>query len=128
MRYWENDEPILKEHDLWQNYNKETGQGILNTNSRIMFHPSENQLHDQCFNLGNVLDAFILVRMDYYRKYHTGMPCNMTSEEYQSVLDDICEGLWIAVNDSDYDFDKELVAKVAKARTLLAEQWAGLWL
>lgn len=48
---------------------KKFHRGIIQSHAKVMFHPSDFNLQDQCFQFHEFLSAFILVRLVYYRDH-----------------------------------------------------------
>ncbi|MCK9273363.1 hypothetical protein M0P65_07545 [Candidatus Gracilibacteria bacterium] len=109
--------------------------GILNSNSKVLFHPTESELDDQCFNLNMTLDAFILPRLIYYRdNCPSQLICiNNTINKYteqvekqeNTIFNEIILGFWLAVNAEERT--EEITLTIKRARELLAQYWNFLW-
>lgn len=60
--------------------------GLVEEHSRILFHPTKVELHDQCFNFYETLIAFLLPRLKYMHKHNKAYSaCFATPEEKESL-------------------------------------------
>ena len=97
----------------------------VDKHERVLFHPTDDECYDQCYNLDCTLAAFLLPRLVWFRKHRTGTPCGTSRKKYDEVLDAIIEGLWVRVNEPSY-LTRD--PRVEKAVRLLWRYWESLWL
>ncbi|MGK7932429.1 MAG: hypothetical protein AB4041_13490 [Microcystaceae cyanobacterium] len=111
--------------------------GLLHAHSRIFFHPTEEEIHDQCFDLCAVLIYALLPRLKYIKETDAERGSTPFSIEeghdiavtkWQNILSEIIAGFELYCQDDYDDCDPKSVETVKRATELFGKYMMNLWL
>ena len=85
----------------------------------------------QTWNLNQTIICFLYPRLKMYQKYNYGYPCNLTSEKWENIIQEMIDGFEAHLKFKDEDWtlekDQEVHQKTQKSFDLLAKYWDDLW-
>lgn len=82
-----------------------------------------------CWGLYYTMSVWLLPRLKHFRNHHAGYPCNLTSEEWDRIIDKMIYSFqWIVDdNEGDAPMDDIAIARRDEGFDLFGEYWQHLW-